>query len=81
MCVVSGAAMAVAHSLPMAGINASAERVTLHAWPHPSLAGGVLLAVEAAISGVSILEAAPRSAGRARNGAAGGGAARERNLQ
>lgn len=69
--MVSGAAMAVAHALPIAGINAAAERVTLHAWEHPTLAGGVLLAVEAAVSGVSILESAPRWARGAEKGPGG----------
>lgn len=68
VCVVSGAALAVAHALPIAGINAAAERVMLHAWAHPSHVGGVLLAVEAAVSGVSILEAAPRWAGKEARG-------------
>lgn len=60
VCVVSGAAIATVHSLPVPGIKASSERVAVHAWPHPVLPGGALLAVEGASSGVSVLEAAAR---------------------
>jgi hypothetical protein len=63
VCAVAGAAMAAVFALPITAVSAAAERVELHAWPHPSLPGGALLAVEAAVSGVSILEAAPRQAG------------------
>ncbi|PSC69692.1 Transducin WD40 repeat-like superfamily [Micractinium conductrix] len=60
VCSVAGAAMAANFALPIAAVSPQAERVELHAWPHPILPGGALLAVEAAVSGVSILEAAPR---------------------
>lgn len=60
VCVVSGPAIATVASLPLPGLNPSAERLTLHAWPHPVLPGGALVAVEAAKSGVTILEAPAR---------------------
>jgi len=60
VCVVSGPAIATVASLPLPGLNPSAERLALHAWPHPVLPGGALLAVEAAKSGVTILEAPAR---------------------
>lgn len=63
VCSVAGAAMAANFALPIAAVSPQAERVELHAWPHPILPGGALLAVEAAVSGVSILEAAPRWVG------------------
>jgi hypothetical protein len=60
VCGVAGAAVAAYHSLPISVVNATEERVAVHAWPHPILGGGALLAVEAAASGVTILEAPPR---------------------
>jgi hypothetical protein len=60
VCVVGGASVAAAFSLPLPGVDPAAERVAVHAWAHPSLAGAALVAVEAAAGGVSILEAPPR---------------------
>lgn len=58
--LVQGAATVTAHSLPVASVNALGERVGVHAWAHPTLPGGALVAVEGAASGVSVYEAAPR---------------------
>lgn len=60
VCVVSGASVATAFALPLPNINAQSERLAVHAWPHPVVPGAALLAVEAATSGVTILEAPPR---------------------
>lgn len=62
VCGVAGAAVTAYHSLPISAVNATEERVAVHAWPHPIVGGGALLAVEAAASGVTILEAPPRQA-------------------
>lgn len=62
VCVVQGAAIVTVHSLPLPNLNAASERLAVHAWAHPVVPGGALLAVEASASGVTILEAAPRQA-------------------
>lgn len=65
VCMVSGAAVATVASLPLPGLNVADGRVAVHAWQHPTVPGGALLAVEAAASGVTILEAAGRQEPRA----------------
>jgi hypothetical protein len=60
VCSVSGATIATLSTFPIPGINPAAERVAVHAWPHPILPGAAMLAVEAAVGGISILEHAPR---------------------
>lgn len=59
--VVQGAATATVSSQPVSPINAMGERVAVHAWAHPTLPGGALVAVEGSASGVSVYEAPPRA--------------------
>lgn len=51
--------MAAVAALPVP-IKPTAERVGVHAWPHPTLPGGALVVVEAQASGLSVVELAPR---------------------
>ena len=54
----SGASLAIGASL-VVPMSATGERVGLHAWRHPGLAGGALVAVEAQSTGLTLVELPP----------------------
>jgi hypothetical protein len=53
---VAGTVMAIVHTLPGISLRATSEAAALHAWPHPTQAGAALVAVEAELGGVTVVE-------------------------